>query len=65
MSGEPTAVGIAGFVAVLIAIFATIFERRRNKRRDLERVGFMPWPFITMMSLLMATIFIGLTFKGY
>lgn len=65
MSGEPTAVGIAGFVAVLIAIFATISERRRNNRLDIERVGFMPWPFITMMALLMAAIFIGLALKGY
>jgi len=56
---------IAGGVAVLIAAIAALAERRRNNRKNIENVGFMPWPFIMMMALLFAAISIGLAIKGF
>ncbi|GAA0472394.1 hypothetical protein GCM10009096_11900 [Parasphingorhabdus litoris] len=56
---------IAGGVAVVTAAIAAIAERRRNNRKNIEKVGFMPWPFVMLMSLLFAAISIGLAFKGY
>tara|TARA_R110000765_G_scaffold350852_1_gene440851 strand:+ start:60 stop:257 length:198 start_codon:yes stop_codon:yes gene_type:complete len=40
--------GLSGTVAVI----AEIGNRRRNNRRDIEDVGFMPWPTITALALL-------------
>jgi hypothetical protein len=56
---------IAGGVAVLIAATAAIAERRRNNRKNIDKVGFMPWPFIMVMALLFAAISIGLALKGF
>jgi len=60
-----SAIGIAGGLAVIVAVIAAIAERRRNNRKDIEKVGFMPWPFIMLMALLFAAIAIGLALKGY
>ncbi|MDZ7588376.1 MAG: hypothetical protein U5J78_04240 [Parasphingorhabdus sp.] len=48
----------------MIAAIAVLAERRRNRRHDIERVGFMPWPLIMMMALLTAAIAFGLAIKG-
>ncbi len=40
--------GLSGTVAMI----AEIGNRRRNNRRDIENVGFMPWSTITALSLL-------------
>ncbi len=41
-----------GVVSATIALISEMANRRRSKRKDIERVGFMPWPTITAMSLL-------------
>ncbi|HEY9092346.1 hypothetical protein [Parasphingorhabdus sp.] len=56
---------IVGGMAVLIAAIAAIAERRRNNRKNIDKVGFMPWPFIMVMALLFAAISIGLALKGF
>ena len=40
--------GLSGTIAVI----AEIGNRRRNNRRDIEDVGFMPWSTITALALL-------------
>lgn len=50
---------------MVIAVIAAIAERRRNNRKNIEKVGFMPWPFVMLMSLLFAAISVGLAFKGH
>lgn len=42
------AVAIAAFV---VAIIASIAERRRARRTDINRVGFMPWQGIFMAAM--------------
>ena len=44
--------GCAG--ALLLAGTANIAERRRANRRNLEDVGFMPWPLITVLAMMVA-----------
>jgi hypothetical protein len=39
-------------IAAIIALVSEIANRRRIQRKDIDRVGFMPWPTITAMSLL-------------
>ena len=47
----PTWVIFCG-VAAFVALVSEIANRRRNNRKDINKVGFMPWPTITAMSLL-------------
>ncbi|MBT0669670.1 hypothetical protein HT136_14980 [Novosphingobium profundi] len=51
---------VAGSALAVIAGIASLAERRRVKRRDLERVGFMPWNAIFFVSFLGAVLLIGL-----
>jgi hypothetical protein len=41
-------------MATAVAGIAALADRRRGRRRDLDRVGWVPWPLI-----LLAAIFIG------
>ncbi len=41
---------------VIIAVIGTIAERRRAKRKDINKVGFMPWRFIVFASMFTALI---------
>ncbi|GFM30846.1 hypothetical protein [Novosphingobium sp. PY1] len=51
----------AGAVAAFIAVVAWIGDRRRMKRRNLDRVGFMPWTTIFFWSLLAAVLLLGIS----
>jgi hypothetical protein len=46
-----TMIGIGA--AVMIAI-AALADRRRQRRADLDRVGFMPWPLISLLATMVA-----------
>ena len=39
----------AAFVLAVVAAFA---EHRRARRRDLDRVGWMPWNFLQLLAFL-------------
>ena len=52
---------IAGAVAAGVAILAWVQDRRRMRRRDLDRVGFMPWTTIFFWSLMAALLLLGLS----
>ncbi|SFG05672.1 LPXTG-motif cell wall anchor domain-containing protein [Novosphingobium sp. CF614] len=56
---------IAGGLAALIALAAWIGDRRRMRRRDLDRVGFMPWTTIFFLALLLAAILLGLSARAW
>ena len=43
-------------VAVLVAVIAGYGEHRRKRRKDLDRVGLMPWPLIQVLAMLAALI---------
>lgn len=55
---------IAGGVASVIAIVAWIGDRARMRRRNMDRVGFMPWTTIFFWSLLAAIVLIGVGTRG-
>jgi hypothetical protein len=39
---------------LLVGIAATIAGHRRNKRRDIDRPGVVPWPLIEILSFFLA-----------
>lgn len=50
---------IAAGAALLIALCAGVAEHRRRKRRDLERVGWVPWMAIQMAGLFAALVLVS------
>ena len=51
-------VGAAGASAV--AGYAAWAERRRHRRRDLERVGWVPWPLVLIVAIISAALCVAL-----
>lgn len=63
---------MVGFSALsaIIAIISIFADRARQRRRDaartgrdFDRVGFMPWPLITVIAMLMTLIFAAFAIK--
>ncbi|HEX8572216.1 MAG TPA: hypothetical protein VF759_05645 [Allosphingosinicella sp.] len=44
----------AAFAA--LAAFATWRDHARDKRRDLDRPGLMPWSLVTVLAMLLAVV---------
>ncbi len=51
-------------IALGVLVVAILGERRRMRRKNLERVGFMPWPLITVLASLLFAVFAGLAVRG-
>jgi hypothetical protein len=47
-------------IALLVVVIAGLGERQRKRRKDMDRIGLMPWPLIQMMALLAALILASL-----
>lgn len=50
--------------ALGVLVVAVLGERRRTRRTNLECVGFMPWPLITVLASLLFAVFAGLAVRG-
>lgn len=57
--------GTIGLVAALIALVATIADRRRLRRTDPDAVGFMPWTALFFVALMIACVALGLAARGW
>jgi hypothetical protein len=65
-SGMTTQAGlwaIAG-AALLLAIAAGFLDHRRERRRDLDRVGWAPWSFVQIAAAFAALAAAALALKG-
>jgi hypothetical protein len=49
---------------LLLAVAAAWAEHRRGKRRNLDRVGWMPWNLIQILAFLGAVVSVALALKG-
>lgn len=65
MDDSLTVMTIIGGVAALVALVAWIGDRRRHNRKDIDRVGFMPWTAIFFWSLLAAVLLLGLSARAW
>ncbi len=52
---------VVAVLAIIVAVISIWADMRRQKRKNLNDVGFMPWTLISFLSILMAfvaTIFV-------
>ena len=54
----------AAGVAAGAALLAGLADRSRSKRRDLDRPGWVPWPLIQLLAMLLAAVAAALALKG-
>lgn len=54
---------IAAAAFILIAAVSAFAERRRHRRRDIERPGWMPWHLIQFLAFFAAFIAAALALK--
>lgn len=50
--------------ATLIAGVASLADRRRSRRRDLDRVGWVPWPGVLIVAIIVAALATALALKA-
>jgi hypothetical protein len=65
MEHSNAVMAIAGAIAACVAVLAWVQDRRRMRRRDLDRVGFMPWTPIFFWALLAAVLLIGVSGRAW
>lgn len=56
---------IVGALATCLALAAVLGDRRRMRRRDPDRVGFVPWTPIFFMALIAACVLLGLAAREW
>ena len=56
---------MAGVSAVILAAIAWTGDRRRTRRSNLDRVGFVPWTALFFWMLLAAVILLGLAVRAW
>lgn len=56
---------ICGASAAALASIAWAGDRRRMRRADLDKVGFMPWTPVFFFSMLGAIILLGLAARAW
>jgi hypothetical protein len=65
MDDSTTLMTILGSLAAGLAVVAWLGDRRRHRRRDIDRVGFMPWTPIFFWALLAALLLLGLSARAW
>lgn len=57
--------GLAALTAAILAVVAWIADRRRLRRSDLDRVGWVPWTSLFFWALMGAVVLMGLAIKAH
>lgn len=56
---------IAAAVLVLLAVASGVAEHRRRNRRDMDRVGVVPWPLVQFLALIGAVLCGGIALHAF
>jgi hypothetical protein len=54
-----------GGLAAIVALLATLAERRRSRRRELDAVGCVPWTPVFFAAFLLACVALGLAVRAW
>ena len=49
-ASDATLVGLWGGAFLLLAALAMVADRRRSRRKDIDRVGYVPWTVVFVCS---------------
>jgi hypothetical protein len=50
---------LLGMLFLFFSVFAGWADRRRSRREQLDSVGFMPWPTLSILALFTALVFLA------
>ena len=56
---------IAGWACAALAVVAWLGDHRRNRRSEVDRVGWVPWTGVFFWSFLAAVLLLGLAGKAW
>jgi len=59
-----TILWVAAAALVALAFACALMERRRARRRDLDRPGLVPWQLIEILAFLLAAVAAALAVKA-
>lgn len=63
-ASEAEIIGLWGIALLIIAVIALIGERMRMKRARIDRIGWVPWTNIFMVSAIVGMGLLALAAKG-
>ncbi len=64
-ASDATLLGLVGGALLLVALAATIGERRRLRRKQIDAVGWMPWTTVFVISFFAGMILLALAASGW
>jgi hypothetical protein len=50
--------------AALLAAWSAFADHRRNNRRDLDRVGLVPWPLVLVLAVIASAVLVALALNA-
>jgi hypothetical protein len=65
MDDSTQVMAFTGFVAGAVAVLAWAMDRRRMRRSDPDRVGFMPWTPIFFWALMASVLLLGIAARDW
>jgi len=64
-ASDATLAGLWGIAMLLLAGLTIWADRRRLKRAEFDRVGWMPWPKLFFVCALLGIMLLGMALKGW
>jgi hypothetical protein len=58
-----TMLWIAAAAAAVLVVVAGVAERRRSRRRDIDKVGCVPWTLVQVIALALAAMLVAYAIK--
>jgi hypothetical protein len=50
--------------AVALVLLSGVADHRRNRRRDLDRAGWVPWPLLMILAMIVAAVATAMALKA-
>jgi hypothetical protein len=64
-ASDATWVGLAGAALLAVSVLAFLGERRRNKRKHVDAVGWVPWSTLSVLTTFAGLSLIAVAVTGW